>query len=82
MDRKARVSIDFPNPLLAIQWFQQLILKESLPEGVALFAQDGIDEMVGESGVPSINRFIVRREGDRPRQIAVSEVFEITIEDK
>lgn len=78
-DRKACVRVDFPSPLAAVEWFQELLMNEMLPEGAALFVQDGLDELVGRNGVPSGNQFIVRREGSRPGNVTLNQHFEVTV---
>ena len=79
-DRKACVRIDFESPLAALEWFHTAQGKKLLPEAAALYMQDGLDEIVGNTGVPSSNRFIVRRAGARAQEVVISESREATVE--
>lgn len=59
-DRRASVTIDFDSIEGAADWFGRAEAAGLVPPGSALFQKDGLDDLVGDSGVPGANRLIVR----------------------
>lgn len=64
--RKANVTITFHTPADALDWFERCQAAGLIGSEAALVQPDGLDELVGSSGVPGANRFLVRRADDRP----------------
>lgn len=65
-DRKASITVTFANPVSAAKWFRDAQDFGLLQREAAIVQKDGLDERVGETGVPGANEFIVRRAADRP----------------
>lgn len=65
-DRRASITITFDSPTGALGWFEKAQDAGLLQHEAALFQKDGLDDLVGDTGVPGGNDFIVRRYSDRP----------------
>lgn len=59
-DRRASITIDFDSVDGAAEWFNRAAAEGLVPPDSALFQKDGLDDLVGETGVPGSNRLIVR----------------------
>lgn len=64
--RKANVTITFETPAAAVEWFNAAQAAGLVSDEAALVRPDGLDDLVGDKGVPGVNRFLVRRAADRP----------------
>lgn len=66
-NRRATITFTFATPEAAMEWFEESQRSGLIQPMAALFQEDGLDNMVGSAGPPGSNRFIVRRNTDRPR---------------